>query len=244
MKLPKSISPCPIVEAVFESRFQTDTPEEAVVGMVYQALRKDFPKMSALPLASLPQQMRKADPELTYQPLHRLEGEHMVLLIGPRNFAIASKGEYLGWQGYCADALHVFKTIAATGIFQKIERFGLRYISFFEGDVLSNLTLSVQLQGTEIQGGESFFRTILQWKGCSCHLQVGKDLKLSNRDGKTGSVVDIDAFVQSPITSGRLLDDAKSFLDTAHHAEKDLFFTLLKPEFLATLSPTYEASTT
>ena len=244
MKLPKSISPCPIVEAVFESRFQTDTPEEAVVGMVYQALRKDFPKMSALPLASLPQQMRKADPEFTYQPLHRLEGERMVLLIGPRNFAIASKGEYLGWQGYCADALRVFETIAATGIFQKIERFGLRYISFFEGDVLSNLTLSVQLQGTEIQGGESFFRTILQWKGCSCHLQVGKDLKLSNRDGKAGSVVDIDAFVQSPTTSGSLLDDAKGFLEMAHHAEKDLFFTLLKPEFLETLSPTYEASTT
>jgi uncharacterized protein (TIGR04255 family) len=244
MKLPKSISPCPIVEAVFESRFQTDAPEEAVVGMVYQALREEFPKMSALPLASLPQQMRKADRELTYQPLHRLEGERMVLLIGPRNFAIASKGDYLGWQKYRADALRVFETVAATGIFQKVERFGLRYISFFEGDVLSNLTLSVQLQEKEIQGSESFFRTILQWEGCSCHLQVGKDLKLSNRDDKAGSVLDIDAFATLPTPSGSLLDDAEVFLETAHHAEKDLFFTLLKPEFLATLSPTYEASTT
>lgn len=212
--------------------------------MVYQALRKDFPKMSALPLASLPQQMRKADPELTYQPLHRLEGERMVLLIGPRNFAITSKGDYLGWQNYRTAALGVFETVAATGVFQKIERFGLRYISFFEGDVLSNLTLSVQLQDREIQGSESFFRTILEWKGCSCHLQVGKDLKLSNRDGKAGSVVDIDAFANLPAPSGSLLDDAKGFLETAHHAEKDLFFTLLKPEFLATLSPTYEVPNT
>jgi hypothetical protein len=42
MKLPVSISPCPIVESVTEVRFETTVPEDAVFGLVYQALKADL----------------------------------------------------------------------------------------------------------------------------------------------------------------------------------------------------------
>ena len=52
MKLPVTISPCPIVEAVAEVRFETLVPEDAIFGLVYQTLKTDFPKVETLPVAS------------------------------------------------------------------------------------------------------------------------------------------------------------------------------------------------
>lgn len=239
MKLPQSISPCPIAEAVVDVRFETTVPEEAVFGVIYQALRDDFPKSTPLPLVSLPADVRKADPQLANQPLHRLDGEHLTVMVGPKSVTVGSRAEYPGWATVSERFRATLARVAQTGLIGKPERFGLRYISFFEGDIFPNLTLSVTIADEPVNGEGTLFKSVLTAKDCRLLLQVGKDLKLVGRKKMAGSVIDIDSFVQAPNAAAGFDAALAEFLETAHMAEKQLFFSLLKPEFLETLKPTY-----
>ena len=58
------------------------------------------------------------------------------------------------------------------------------------------------------------------------------------RGNKEGSIIDIDTYVDDPkFTADKQLIE---LLDSEHEIIKNLFFSLLKPEFLKTLNPEYE----
>jgi len=242
MKLPISIEPCPIVEAVVDVRFESLVPEDAIFGVVYQALRNNFPNASALPMASVLPEMRRADPLLALQPLHKLEGEkdeNLTVLIGSQGITVGVRGAYPGWTGVAERFKTTFASVASTGIVGRPLRFGLRYINFFAEDIFPNLTLSVKIDDVSVTGEGTFFKTVLPGKKCRLLLQVGKDLSLTSEQGKTGSVVDIDSFVSEPDVSTGFDSAIASFLEDAHLAEKHLFFSLLKPAFLSSLNPKF-----
>jgi uncharacterized protein (TIGR04255 family) len=145
MKLPVSISPCPIVEAVAEVRFETSVPEDAIFGLVYQTLKTDFPKVETLPVASLPAELRKSDPNLALQPLHRLDGKDLTVLVGSQAVSVGVHGGYPGWATVSERLNTTFTRIASTGLIVRTHRFGLRYINFFQGDIFPNLALSIAI---------------------------------------------------------------------------------------------------
>jgi uncharacterized protein (TIGR04255 family) len=68
MKLPKTINPCPIIDALLEIRFRTTTHPNAVFGLIYNTLQEDFPRVESLPILQLPDQVRAADPNFKYKP--------------------------------------------------------------------------------------------------------------------------------------------------------------------------------
>jgi uncharacterized protein (TIGR04255 family) len=94
--LPVRISPCPIVDAVVEIRFDASVPPGAVFGLVYGAIKHAFPKPIQLPTLNVPEEMRRLNPALLYQPQFRLESETLAALIGPNMFAVGMLGEYPG----------------------------------------------------------------------------------------------------------------------------------------------------
>ncbi len=239
MKLPLSITPCPIAQAVVEVRFDTDTPEDAAFGLVYNALKVDFPKNTALPMASLPAEFRKSDPNLSHQPLHRLDGEHLTVLVGAQAVTVGVRGAYPGWALAAERFRATLARIAQTGLIRTPRRFGLRYISFFQGDIFPNLALSIAVAEEPIIGEGTHIKTVLQAEGCRLLLQVGKDLMLVGEQKKSGSIIDIDAFVTEPEATNGFDVALADFLEKAHLAEKQLFFKLLKTEFLDTFNPIY-----
>jgi uncharacterized protein (TIGR04255 family) len=89
-----------------------------------------------------------------------------------------------------------------------------------------------------LSGAGTHFKTVIQMGGCSLLMQVSKDVKLAGQN-QVGSVVDIDSFVAGPDFAGEFEVSFAKFLENAHSAEKELFFSLLKGEFLETLNPIY-----
>jgi uncharacterized protein (TIGR04255 family) len=241
-KLPISINPCPIVEVVAEVRFQTSLPPQAVPGVVYESVRTHFPKMVTLPAASIPEEMGKIDPNLLYQAHYRLEGgDRGIILVGPHNVALGPKSvPYPGWPNVGNDVKTAFEPIAAAGFITRIERFGLRYINFFEGNVLPKLALSFIIAGTPAIALGTTFRTIVDEEGCKVLLQIANGVALINAPEKMGSIVDVDCFAELPSNSGDLNRSFSVFIENAHAAEKRLFYRLLKPDFLQSLNPTYD----
>lgn len=237
MKLPKSISPCPIKESVSEVRFEPNVPEDAVFGIVYQALKTEFPEAKPLPILSLPVEFRTGDKDLMFQPYYRLENTDSRVLLGPRTISVGMRGEYSGWAIHSRRIKSILAHFYETGVVGQIARFGLRYISFFDFDIFPNLLLKITVDNDPLEGEETFFKTVISAGDCKSLLQIGKGVALTSKPEAKGSVIDIDSF-ETDIRGdfGHRLDD---FLENAHGSEKELFFKLLKPEFLEKLNPVY-----
>ena len=238
MKLPKSISPCPIKEAVAEVRFESNVPPDAVFGIAYQALKSDFAKAEPLPVLALPANFRNADKDLTFQPHYRLVGQTCGVLVGPKVISVGVRGEYPGWETLSKSVKSTMRQFHQTGIVKRIIRFGLRYISFFAFDIYPKLELKITANDSSLDGEETFFKTVLASQGCKSLLQIGKGLALVGKPGETGSVIDIDSFTTN--SDGDFVNVLDSFLEEAHQTEKKLFFKLLKSDFLKTLNPVYD----
>jgi uncharacterized protein (TIGR04255 family) len=242
VKLPIKISPCPLVETVAEIRFEPEVPGQAVFGLAYQSLRKSFPQVVTLPTASLPEPAVEQNPALKYQPHYRLDAERFSVMIGPRTIAVATRGDYPGWATVFPKFAETLHEVLATGLARRVERFGLRFINFFDGNVLPNLHLTISLSGTPIIGSETFFKTVLDLGEVRAVLQVGKDLMLQVpfKPVGIGSIVDIDCFVPFPPSPKFLDEEVSRFLEVAHNREKETFFSLLREEFLQQFNPEYE----
>lgn len=238
MKLPKSINPCPIREAVAGIRFESDVPADAIFGIIYQILQKEFGEVNRLPILDLPAEIRNADKDLVYQPYYRLENKNSAVLIGPKMFAVGLRGAYPGWQVHSEQIKNIFNKVQETGVFSKVNRMGLRYINFFQIDIFSNLELKIMAEDKSMDGEETLFRTVLSNEHCKSRLQIQKGVALAGKPTETGSIIDIDLFKTD--MSGEFVKEFENFLEKAHIAEKELFFGLLKPEFLKTFNPVYE----
>lgn len=238
LKLPKSIDPCPIKEAICEVRFESNVPADAVFGIVYQVLGKDFSESIRLPILNIPAELRNADKDLAFQAHYRLEQENIVILIGPRMMAVGMLKTYPGWTEHARSIKALMGRFESAGIVRRIERLGLRYISFFPYDVFPKLLLQITDGTRSLDGDETFFRTVLDRGGYKNLLQIRKGVALVRKPDEKGSIVDIDSF--STEINGAFEPALNEFLENAHRVEKELFFGLLKPEFLQSLSPTYE----
>jgi len=238
MRLPKSISPCPIREAAAEVRFEANVPADAVFGIVYQALKRDFAKAEPLLPLAFPPDIRNTDKDFAFQPHYRLSGETAVVLIGPKVISVGIRGQYPGWTAYSRRVRETLSQFHQAGIVTRTLRLGLRYISFFGFDIYPQLRLRIMADERSLDGDETFFKTVLPGKNCRSLLQIGKGLALLSRPVEAGSVIDLDSF--STEVSGEFIPTLGGFLEDAHQTEKELFFGLLKPEFLKTLNPVYD----
>jgi len=242
MKLPKKITPCPILEAVVELRFSTSLFSEAIFGLMYDKVKDDYKKFEKLPILQLPEAVRENDPNLKYQPHYKLMsddymlqiGTHVISLVHPMN----SQKIYKGWGEFSKEAKTVFQKAYKLGVLGTVERLGVRYINFFDGDVFGDLTCSFEgpfkaknrMMGVELQEGP--FKVVLQ-------IASNANVQRAGETGiRMGSVLDIDVQYAKKIaidTKG----DLTKIMTEGHELAKKTFFSLLKEEYLKSLEPVY-----
>lgn len=240
MQLPRRIHPDPIVESTVEIRFDTLIDRNAVFGVLYYALRDQFPTVEPLPVLQLPEQIRDADPLFAHQPQYRLANANYQVQIGFNVLSISIQSAYPGWATFSEMIQNIYTKLAPLGVIGTVRRLGVRYISFFEGDIFGNLRLKLTVPGYE-QGG---FPTV-----CRFELPSGpyvNALSLANQTtfrrvnsdiALTGSIIDIDTSLTGELTD--FFHTMPTLLNQAHQSEKELFYNLLTPEFLTSLNPEY-----
>ena len=246
-RLPERISPCPIVEAVFEIRFVTTEPWSTLPGLLYAAIRERYAEKRDLPLAQVPDALRAADPRLALQPLIRFEGQvPFAVLCGPRVIALATQpNRYPGWMGVETELRWLVSKVLAARVIHEPERLGVRYIDFFELDLFSELRLGLVIDGSVLREGEmNVAATFGQWSPFTVRLSVCNNATIKLPDGRVlrGSALDLDVGVGAldfDISEGTLLTRFRE----AHQINKQAFFGLLKPESLAAMNPEYSDDT-
>jgi uncharacterized protein (TIGR04255 family) len=238
IRIPTKISPCPIVEAIVEIRFETDMLADAIFGIIYPRFKDQYPTIDKLPILQIPEEIRSNDPNLMYQPHYRLKNKNFIFQIGPKVISIISPKEYSGWKIFCERIKETFSIIENLNIIRNIRRFGIRYINFFEFDIFRNINLQIILNEAPVESSKKILRAEIPCNNFTNALQITNHAIVSI-DGisKSGSIIDIDTFLEKNDTN--FFKKAGELLEEGHFEEKTLLFTLLKPEFLKTLNPEY-----
>ncbi len=78
MKTPKRLKKNLLIDVVAEVRFESQIPPDAIVGLVYSAMKEEFGAPESLPILQLPTAMRDQDPVLRYQSCYRFQRENHI----------------------------------------------------------------------------------------------------------------------------------------------------------------------
>ncbi len=239
-RLPIKIDPCPIVEAILEIRFVTQESWATLPGLLFARIRDRYPEQKTLPLAQIPEEMRRREPAFTYQPLIQfLSRGDFLIQFGPRVVSLVAKSkEYPGWPALEDETRWLMSQLQQTGFVSEGERLGVRYINFFNFDVFEKLQLEVCAGEKCLAGNELSVTTVLTRPPLTSRLLVANSAILGTDDGaRHGSILDVDVWVGP--ADFDLFQNGLAKFNEAHEFEKQIFFGLLKPDFLATLSPIY-----
>ena len=237
---PARLNRNPIVEALFELRFEsaTDSLANLLPGMLYPDLKQEFPKAETLPHAMLPKEIQRMDPSLQFKAMHRLVGDGFVIMIGDSVISLNCVGPYVGWANFREKILKIAELLKNTNLFTAIHRFSLKYVNLLttrdgEPDLgMMNMSMSLGTHDlvtcptqvrTEIDDGN--FLNIIQLIPAT-HIKNAK-----------GLLFDIDTISNGPFND--FWDQLPSLIDKAHETEKRLFFSMLTPQTLERFEPVW-----
>lgn len=235
MRLPKKITPCPLVESIFELRFESQIPADAIFGIVYSQFKEDYPKVEPLPIQQLPEQIRTNDPNLMFSPHYKLLGENFLIQVGPKVFSVVHAQEYKGWDFFFAEIKRSVEKFQKTEIASEITRAGLRYINVFKDmDVFSRSTINLSIGERNLESCSKSITADISSGSFTNTLRMANNAEINIQgDVFNGSVIDIDTYIVNP---QEIINEAEK----AHIEEKNIFFSLLKDDFISDLNPDYE----
>ncbi len=239
-RLPLHIEPCPIVEAIFEARFVSPEAWATMPGLLFAQIREKYPEQKQLPVAQLPEEIRRQDPALQILPMMQFVGNNFLVQLGPRVVSLVTKpNAYPGWTAIESELKWLIERLKSAGFVGETERIGARYIDFFDGNIFGALQLSVQINNQPLAGAQTDLATVLRRGRLAIRLQVTNGAIVATKEGpKPGSVLDVDAWAGPPEVD--IFGNGLACFAEIHQTIKGLFFGLLKPEFLGKLKPAYK----
>jgi uncharacterized protein (TIGR04255 family) len=242
-KLPIKLELDPIVEAVFELRFISHYPSEAIFGIIYQIIQKEYPNMKSIPLpiTQIPEAVRNFDPNLKYQPHNRLQSDLWGINVGPNVISFSAQNPYMGWFKWKEIITKILQKIIELKIFNAIERSGLRYINFIERNVLQVTHIDVKIVGKKLDEQQTSLRTEFREDNYIETIQILNNASMViNNNQQFGSLIDID--IAKDFTNGNanfLYEEIENILEESHLKVKSLFYKFLKDDYLNSLKPIY-----
>lgn len=244
-RMPVQLGKSPLREVIFELRFEAKTSATAdlLPGLLYPVMKNEYPEVAALPIASIPREIRDRDSLLLYQPSHRLKGGPHQIQFGDRSILLVTTA-YPGWSRFKDMVQVVVNEVKRTDLLKRVERFSFKYTNLIESQAnenqLSFLNLSIQLLGEKpLERG--------------FHLRTERDDQefLTITEIIPGTTVKSPAI--SPEISGLLITvdtirlgvgdefliDVAPFLDQGHSVAKQTFYSLLTESTIDRLEPVY-----
>jgi len=245
-KLPSKLKHDFILEAIFELRFEPGPPSEAVFGLIYPIIVKKFSDLKhiVLPFSQLPEVVRNNDIQFKYQALNRFQKEGLSISIGPRVISFSILNPYIGWSCWKPDILEILNSLSVEKVIKNVERTGLRYLNFIERDVFPLIKAEIKIIDSTVKPISTTVRTEIAEGEYKKALQLANDASI-NENGQIirGSLIDIDIARNKTIQNNEFRINLETILDKSHKMAKQLFFDILKDEFLDELEPVYgEAS--
>lgn len=237
--LPIKIEECPIVDALFEIRFNSKGFKGAVFGLIYDSIKSYFPNDPiSLPILQIPEPLREQDPSLKHKPHYRLENDKYIVQIGQDVLTISQRMPYRGWEEFFDYINQLLKVIIKEDIIKDVFRLGLRYVNIFNGEILSKLTFDISIPNVNLIKDNTSIRTEIKDGSFMNTLQITNNTEINfNGSNSISSIIDIDTY--KTYTDNQFLLNFEDEINEAHKSEKTLFYSILNDRFIKTLNPIY-----
>lgn len=238
----------PLLEAIWEVRFSQGGHVpigQLLPGVLYKALREQFPTVIRLPAADLPPPVAQMDPALVYTPSFRLESHNLPFAIqtGNRVVSFNNRRPYAGWRVFSKHIKELLDLLESLKLIQTLERFSLRYLDLIELDPppsLDSLEIHLTIGRHDLKKEHQpvQLRTEIKEEPFIQILQIATpvDVAPGGGDQRRGTLVAIDTVYPRELS----WDEVRNHLDHAHARSKQLFFGLLTADATKRLDPVYD----
>lgn len=247
MKLPKKVNPDNIREAVVEIHYSSELPFEILLGMVYKALDDTY-FYANRPLNPPPSAFQaQAGQQMTIQVgnVSHFYREKVSMQMRPGSFIFTCINNYIGWENYFREISSALEQLSKINEIQKWVRVGIRYISEFpETDLLQVTKFKYEFGLPDFKSKSSSFRSELEYKKSRVVLNLNNNISISRFNNTDKSIVNnivstIDVDIIDEIVENLSLEGLLNLIDNNHTKEKEIYFSLLKEDFVKSLNPEY-----
>ena len=247
MILPKKITPDRIRESIVQVFFTSQIPFEPLIGYLYEPFKELDLRFTNRPIRQQNEPSGITQPPgieiIVPQYLFFNDKFKIQVLNGSLFFNCI--GDYPGWQHYFSFVKDVVNKVSQRQIVEFGNRVGVRYISEFPNlDILQVIDFNMSLRVIKNSLNSANFK--LEWNDDSYRIIVNLGVKLpvkpiivKNLTPKSFDVSFIDIDVIHENLPKYNLNELFSIIESTHTKEKEIFFGLLKEDFLETLNPEY-----
>jgi uncharacterized protein (TIGR04255 family) len=217
----------PVVEAVFELRFSTETAYGLIPGRMFDELRDAFPDVEELPTASLP-----LDIPFPALVRHRFKsGDGGKLFQTGHGVLSVNHVAYSQYDDLRGDVGRVIEAVIKLGLAKEVRRLGLRYINRMTLDrawsSITTLTDHVPAAvGSKIRA--RLFHYTLEYQPDRMNMVLAN----VPGDGDEKLQVDLDFFREEVDLPQMETQAILQWLDIAHERVYEAFTSLLTEEYL------------
>jgi uncharacterized protein (TIGR04255 family) len=245
--IPHRLKQEPLIEAIWELRFEKPEASDALPGQLYEALRKRGKSvtMKRLPTADIPAPVVQMNPAFRYAPRQRITEEPAAALLwqtGDQIITLNCCKPYIGWLALKPEIEALIEIVEKCDLNLKFERHSLRYINVLTLDPapdISALAINMKLGGHHIQNNPLQLRTEIKEGNFGHVIQIATPAEAHPPEGPiTGTIVDLETHSVEPPKD---FDTLRGELDVLHDGLKELFFDhILSPKALKRLEPEYQ----
>lgn len=243
--LPSKLGREPMIEAVFEMRFESSAPVAAMLpGILYSKLSGSL-SMEQLPPHSMPKEIRDADPNFQHLPLTKCSWGNYWILIGDRIFAVASKLPYAGWADFLQKIEEAFGVALETGLITTVNRCSIKYVDILDSiPIPASECFNMNLSVGSIDGKDNFhIKVSVVQDGVIQTVQLISNAMTQLFDGRPlqGPLIDVDSVMDIPAEdSGAFASRLVERATVLHDANKKTVFDAISELALKHLEPSYE----
>jgi len=206
--LPTKLEKEPLVDAVFEIRFNSHVPASTVIpGILFTRLETHPQQIERLPVADLPPEFRIREPSLRFQPVMRLHwDENFLIMIGDTTLGLGCKMPYPGWKNFKPHILTLAGALKDSEIIEQIERYSIKYIGVIEGrnaaEQIGSILLEVKFGDYALKSEPFSLRVEMKRDSLRHIVQLAAPATTSMVDGtkREGLLVDIDSICEHTTT--------------------------------------------
>jgi uncharacterized protein (TIGR04255 family) len=247
-KLPTKLKKEPLVDAIFELRFNATAPFSNIFPGVFFSKLDGNKSIETLPTAELPKLFRDNDPNLQFAPILRIHWkDNFLVLVSDKSVAVTCKLPYPGWDNFKKSILDIIDLIKQIGIVDRVHRYALKYVDIIPTDdtqtQASYINFDVSLGKHKLSNESFHFRIEIPENEIINVVQIFSfgNVILADGTNKEGLVIDIDTIYDTDNQMfNDFLEQVSGQLDCIHEVNKKAFFNCITPATLAILEPQYE----
>ena len=243
--LPTKLGQEPLIDAVFEIRFDSVIPASSVFpGILFSGLDGNK-TVERLPAADIPQAMKGLDANLRFAPVGRILWGEFFVLYSDNSLAIACKMPYPGWAAFKTTIKRVLDLIQATNIVSNVNRVALKYVDLVERQTLKDqieaVNLKIELAGHKLTREQFQLRFEIERDECINAIQLiaGVTLSLFNGVQKAGLMVETDTIKTQALPMTDFMQNLLGQIEGMHSTNKAVFFDILTSATIQSLEPQY-----